>query len=71
MSNIKGIPVKVIIEDVSGENEGLIWELNRVGVKVGEIRTGLYYSRNKSVQFSIGCTDCTVWVGETCRILEP
>ncbi len=36
MSNIKGIPVKVIIEDVSGENEGLIWELNRVGVKVGE-----------------------------------
>ena len=28
MSEIKSIPVKVVIEDVTGENGGLIWELN-------------------------------------------
>ena len=67
MSEIKSIPVKVVIEDVTGENGSLIWELNRVGV---DIRTGLYNPDNKSVQFSIGCNDCSVWVGETCRLLE-
>ena len=30
MSEIKSIPVKVVIEDVTGENGGLIWELNIV-----------------------------------------
>ena len=48
MSEIKSIPVKVVIEDVTGENGGLIWELNRVGVEVGDIRTGLYNPENKS-----------------------
>ena len=70
MSEIKSIPVKVVIEDVTGENGGLIWELNRVGVEVGDIRTGLYNPENKSVQFSICCNDCSVWVRETCRLLE-
>ena len=70
MSEIKSKPVKIIIEDVTGENGGLIWELNRIGVEVGDIRTGLYNPENKSVQFSIGCNDCSVWVGETCRLLE-
>ena len=46
MSEIKSIPVKIIIEDITGENEGLIWELNRIGVEVGDIRTGLYNPEN-------------------------
>ena len=54
MSEINSIPVKIIFVDITGENEGLIWEFNRIGVEVGDIRTGLNNPENNSVQFSIG-----------------
>jgi hypothetical protein len=61
--------VKVVIKDITGDNGGLIWELSRAGVKVGDIVEGRYLPNIKAVEFTNGIEDCVAWVGETCELI--
>lgn len=65
--------MKVLIKNVTGSvsNRWLLFELKRSGVNEGAIVDGVYDPKNESVNFTIGGNDCTVWIGETCEIIEP
>lgn len=69
MNEIKSKKVKVVIKDITGENGGLIWELNRAGVKAGDIIEGIYLPSSGAVEFTRGIYDCVAWMGETCEEL--
>lgn len=68
-SKINSRRVKVVIKDVTGENGGIIWELNRAGVKVGDIVEGQYIPNINAVEFTNGIENCVAWVGETCELI--
>lgn len=63
------IIITVIVKNVTGsqENEWLLHELNRAGVKLGTKIEGHFNPLSGSVQFESRCNNCVAWLGETCE----
>lgn len=70
---MKTVIVKAVIKNVTGDsfNDACIRELNRSGVPVGAIISGLYSPQNKAIDFKApNGDDAVAWVGSTCEIIE-
>lgn len=64
----------VRIKNVTGTeyNDWCLWELKKyAGIKSGDIIENVKFNpKNRSVEFSVGATECVAWIDETCEIIE-
>jgi hypothetical protein len=56
----------IIIKDVTGRNEGYIWELSREGYPEGTIVRDVFQNTNNACFFG----NCVAWIGETCEEIK-
>ena len=61
------IPIsKIVIKDVTGDNAGYIWELERAGYPAGTVVRNFYYQKSTNACYF---DNCVAYVGETCEFI--
>ncbi len=64
--------IYVLIKNVDGKSDGLLFELNRSGVPEGTLVFGYVDWHRKAVYFTApGGDDCVAYIGHTCVPVNP